>query len=213
MNKPTWFAISLVCCLSGCASDESAAPQLHPQGEYRLLPLETTQRQVNAILQGDDAEMNQVQLHPEAVTPPVLFALAFQLYQQEHFHDAMFWYFTAQLRARSDANKSLDVSVQQGVTKLSEQFGQAIAAYAQANPQAMEPAMIEALKWDKTAPRQYNPRWVALHGSEVWSQQDYAFMPMARWAEIDRQTRDDFARGFARQMVNLRKGSGLALTD
>lgn len=215
MKYDALITIALFVFLGGCASenDDATAPELQPKGEYRLLPLETTRRQVDAILQGDDEAVSAVQIHPEKVTPPVLFALAFQQFQHQHYHDAMFWYFTAQLRARSDANKSLDRSTQQGVSKLSEQFGADISAYAQSHPQAMEQAMIEVLKWDKKALRAYNPRWVALHGNEVWTQQDYAFMPMDRWAEINRQTRDDFARGFARQMVNLRKGSGLFLPN
>lgn len=202
----------LVIMLAGCAQ-ETTAPALQPQGEYRLLPLETTQRQVNALLQGEQETLQSVQLHPDDVTPPVLFALAYQLGQQQHYHDAMFWFYTAQLRARSDANKALDSSVQAGVSRLSEQFGREISAYALSHPAEMEAAMIQALCRDKTAQRHYNPRWVALHGSDVLSRQEYAFMPMAYWPQIDRQTRREYARGFARLMVSLRHGSGLPLTD
>lgn len=197
---------------SGCAK-EPAPPLLQPQGEYRLLPLETTRRQVDELLQGDAETLLQVQAKPNEVTPPVLFALAYQLYQQQHYHDAMFWFYTAQLRARSDANKSLDASTQQGVTKLSEQFGAEIPAYALSHPADMESAMKQVLSWDKTAQRRYNPRWVALHGHEAQSQQTYAFMPMDRWPQIDQLTRRTFARGFAQWMVSLRSASGFSLSD
>jgi len=201
-----------LCLLTGCAQENTEA-MFQPHGEYRLLPLETTQRQVNAILQANQTTMTEVQLHPNNVTPPVLFALSYQLFVQDHFHDALFWFYTAQLRARSDANKSLDITTQQGVTKLSQQFGREITAYAKQHPDQLEQAMIDVLHWDKTAIRRYNPRWVALHGNEVLHQDTYAFMPMDRWPEIDRLTRDEFARGFARQMLQLRKGSGFPLTN
>lgn len=202
----------LIIMLTGCAQ-QTTSTVLQPQGEYRLLPLETTRRQVDELLLGTPVTLAFVQNHPDEVTPPVLFALAYQLYQQQHYHDAMFWFYTAQLRARSDANKSLDTSVQQGVTKLSEQFGSEISLYALSHPAEMEAAMIQALRRDKTAARRYNPRWVALHGAEVLTRQEYAFVPMALWSEIDRQTRREYARGFARLMVSLRQGSGFTLTD
>ena len=154
-----------LCLLTGCAQENTEA-MFQPKGEYRLLPMETTQRQVNAILQADQTTITDVQLHPNDVTPPVLFALAYQLFVQEHYHDALFWFYTAQLRARSDANKSLDTTTQQGVTKLSQQFGTEISAYAMQHPDQLEQAMIDVLHWDKMASRHYNPRWVALHGNE-----------------------------------------------
>ena len=198
--------------VGGCAQ-EVAAPLLQPQGEYRLLPLETTRRQVDELLQGNAETLLQVQAKPNEVTPPVLFALAYQLYQQQHYHDAMFWFYTAQLRARSDANKSLDASTQQGVTKLSEQFGAEIPAYALSHPAEMESAMKQVLSWDKTAVRRYNPRWVALHGNEAQNMQQYAFLPMDRWPQIDQLTRRTFARGFAKWMVSLRNPSGFSLSN
>lgn len=212
MKMNELHGLALLLLLGGCAQENTDA-LLTPKGEYRLLPLETTQRQVNAILQADQAMLTEVQLHPNQVTPPVLFALAYQLYQQEHYADALFWFYTAQLRARSDANKSLDISTKQGVSKLSLQFGSEISAYANQHPDQLEQAMIEVLRWDKSSVRRYNPRWVALHGNEVWHQDNYAFMPMDRWPEINKITRDEFARGFARQMILLRKGSGFTLPN
>jgi hypothetical protein len=203
------FALGVI---AGCAN-EPAAPLLQPQGEYRLLPLETTRRQVDALLQGDADTLQRVQANPNDVTPPVLFALAYQLYQQQHYHDAMFWFYTAQLRARSDANKSLDTSTQQGVTKLSEQFGVEIPAYALSHPNEMEGAMKQVLSWDKTAQRRYNPRWVALHGNEAQYATTYAFMPMDRWPQIDQLTHREFARGFAKHIVSLRSPSGFSLPN
>lgn len=210
--RQTICSVLLLSLLAGCSS-EPEAPLLQPQGEYRLLPLETTRRQVDALMQGQQEMQIYVQGHPNEVTPPVLFALAYQLYQQKHYHDAMFWFYTAQLRARSDANKSLDNSVQQGVTKLSEQFGSEISAYGLSHPDEMELAMVQTLRWDKTSQRRYNPRWVALHSTEVQTMQEYAFVAMARWPQIDQQTHREYARGFARLMVSLRQGSGLSLTD
>ena len=162
---------------------------------------------------GNYHTLEAVLTDPNGFEPPVLFALAQQLFDQGEIEPALFWFYTAQLRARSDANKSLDPSVQQGVTKLSEQFGSNISAYALSRPAEMESAMVQALRWDKTAQRRYNPRWVALHGSEVQTSREYAFLPMERWPQIDQLTHREYARGFAKLMVSLRGPSGFTLSD
>lgn len=208
--------LGVLCVLSACSEQSSqTAPTLfQPQGEYRLLPFDTMRHDVDQLLQGDKDTFNRVVADPNRVTPPVLFALSWVYFQQQDPDNALFWFYTAQLRARSDANKSLDTSTQQAVTQLSSQFGTDISTYALAHPEQMEWAMKKVLRWDKTAIRTYNPRWVALLGDEARQRQDYAFLPMDRWAAVDQMTHRDFARGFAELMIRLqRQQSGAALTD
>ena len=86
--------------------------------------------------------------NPNDYEPPVLFAYADQVYKSGHYDTAMFWFYTAQLRARSDANKSLDKSVQEGVTRLSSVYSQTIGVYALEHPNELESTMKKVLEWD-----------------------------------------------------------------
>lgn len=216
MRHYPWFLGVLCLGLVACSSqqDSSTASPFVPQGEFRLLPFDTMRRNVDQLLSGDDATFNRVVADPNQVTPPVLFALAWVYNQKGDTDNALFWLYTAQLRARSDANKCLDTSTQAAVTKLTAQFGQEISAYGLSHPDQMEWAMRRVLQWDKRTVRHYNPRWVALMGDEAKERQDYAFLPMDKWSAIDQMTHRDFARGFAQMMVKMRRQqSGAALTD
>lgn len=55
----------------------------------------------------------------------------------------------------------------------------AFSAYALSHPAEMESAMVQALRWDKTAQRRYNHAGLR-YGSEVQTSREYAFLPMER---------------------------------
>ena len=77
---------------------------MEPKGEFAQLPFAPTQQMMERLLAGEDKAKQEVLAAPNKVTPPVLFALALLLEQQGDHQGALFWYFTAQLRARSDRN-------------------------------------------------------------------------------------------------------------
>ena len=205
----------LLCCLllTGCITvdphAEKAAEKARqieanrPKGEFATISSEATDRAVYNLQNGDYRAMEEVLTDPNAFAPPVLFALAEQLYDQGEIEPALFWFYTAQLRARSDANKSLDATTQAGVTQLTEQFGKNINQYAFSHPNEMATAVQRALEWDKQTKRFYNVYWVALYGADSRVKEHIEFKPKEQWAQIDADTRDGFAKGLQQLLDRL----------
>jgi len=195
--------LCLCLLLAGCVTEidgKPVPPPLEPKGEFAQLPFAATQQMMERLLAGEDKAKQEVLAAPNQQTPPVLFALALLLLQQGDQQGALFWYYTAQLRARSDANKSLDPTVSAGVTQLGNQFGAPIEQYAAEHPDMVRYIVPKVLRWDAKVTRQYDARWVALQGQDVRTKTVIAFQPQAKWPEIDRLTRDGFALGFRRAM-------------
>lgn len=202
----------LMLCLSlllaGCVTEidgKPVPPPMEPKGEFAQLPFAATQQMMERLLAAEDKAKQEVLAAPNQQTPPVLFALALLLEQQGDHQGALFWYYTAQLRARSDANKSLDPTVTAGVTQLGSQFGGLIEEYAAGHPDLVRYVVPKVLRWDAKAIRQYDARWVALQGQDVRTKTVIAFLPEAQWPEIDRLTREGFARGFRRALLKQRQ--------
>lgn len=197
-------------CLTACVTvdknktneDKGPAP-LDPKGEFATLPFQQTRDTVDSLISGDHQTLERVLTDPNRYTPPVLFALAHRLYQQGDITPAMFWYYTAQLRARSDANKSLDPTTQQGVTELSNQFARNINRYALSHLDELAITMGHVLEWDSRTQRTYDPRWVALHGQDAYSKTQIAFKPKSEWNQIDIVTRAGFQKGFQQMMSRI----------
>ncbi|MFC3913537.1 hypothetical protein ACFOSS_08670 [Pseudaeromonas sharmana] len=192
--------------LAGCVtvSDQpEKKPPSRPLGEHAQLSLISTQDKVDQLLNGNNQTLEAVLADPGAYAPPVLFALAETLYRQGEMTPALFWYYTAQLRARSDANKSLDPTVAAAVTTLGNQFGPNIVRYGLGHLDELKVIMGHVLEWDAKSRRLYNPRWVALLGKNAYQSETIAFLPPEKWAEVDNNTRDGFRRGFEQMMLKL----------
>ncbi len=197
-------ALLLCSCVTVDSDGQNKTPKLQPQGEFAQLPRYPTERAVNGLLSGDNQIFKEVLTDPNAYTPPVLFALAHQLYQQGEITPALFWFYTAQLRARSDANKSLDPTTQQGVTELSNQFAKDINRYALGHLDELTITVNHVLTWDRQTKRYYDPRWVALHGQEAYTKTTIGFKPQSEWPVIDELTRQGFEKGFQQLLQKIR---------
>ena len=157
---------------------------------------------VRSIKEGNENTFNAVLKSPNDFTPPVLMALADRIYDMGDYRAAMFWFYTAQLWARSDANKSLDPSVKDGVTGLSMQFGQRIGEYAKSHLAELHEAMALVLEWDGMSKRRYEPRWVAILGNDAKTETHIRFRPESEWKKIDADTRDGFEKGYRAMTAN-----------
>jgi hypothetical protein len=175
------------------------------RGEFATLGSAQTEVIVGSIKAGDSATINTVLSHPNDFTPPVLMALADQIMNMNEPFAAMFWHFTAQLRARSDANKSLDPTVKDGLTRLNSYYGQAIGQYAATHLDELRLAMDKVMEYDTIAERSYDPRWVSVLGRDALTQERIAFVPKEQYPQVDRETRRGFYRGF----VNAMRASGI----
>lgn len=133
---------------------------------------------------------------PGAYQPPVLYALSKQLFAEDKRDDALYWFYLGQLRARSDANKALDPSATSAVSALNEKYGPAINRYAFQNVPKLKSAVSRAISTDASEGRSYDPRWIALHGMDAFSQSKVRFKPRSDWTAIDRTTRKEYEMDF-----------------
>jgi len=175
------------------------------KGEYADLHFEKTEKIMQEIADGDVDTIKEVMNSPDSFAPPVLMSYAVQVFRAGNYETAMFWYYTAQLRARSDANKSLDRTTHQGVTELSKVYGTEIGNFAKLNPEKLEITMKQVLEWDKTAVRKYNPKWVAVLGSEAKVSTKIRFIPEDQYAMADSETRRGWEQGFQAVLKKLKE--------
>lgn len=189
-------ALWLAGCVTVTPQVKKDPPPPAPLGEHAKLDQERVQRQIERLQSGDNTTLEQVLNDPGLYPPPVLYALAVTLYQQGEVAPAMFWFYTAQLRARSDANKSLDPTTAAGVTELASQYSKDIPRYAIAHLDEFQPVMDHVLEWDRISHRMYDPRWVALFGKAAFTNPHIAFQPASKWPAIDLQTREGFRQGY-----------------
>ncbi len=166
------------------------------QGEFATLGTARTEIIVAAIKSENTDTINTVLLHPNDFTPPALYALADYLMSKNETFAAMFWHYTAQLRARSDANKSLDPSVRDGLTKLNSYYGHEIGVYAGTHLEQLKMAMEKVIEYDEIVDRSYDPRWIAVLGKDALSKDRIAFVTSSKYDEINKKTREGFYQGF-----------------
>ncbi len=175
------------------------------RGEYAGINFAETEKIMQSISNGDMDVIKQVMNDPDKYVPPILFAYAEQVYKAGHYEVAMFWYYTAQLRARSDANKSLDKTVQKGVTLLGQRYGTEIGPYALSHLDQLELVMNQVLTWDETANRKYNPKWVVLLGEEAKISGNVRFVDESKYKEIDKEVRRGWKLGFETALRKLKE--------
>ncbi|MGN1392963.1 MAG: hypothetical protein ACI4V7_02765 [Succinivibrionaceae bacterium] len=175
------------------------------KGEYRDLNFERIENYKKKILGSDIDTIKEVMNDPNNFEPPILFVYAEQVFLAGHRDVGMFWYYTAQLRARSDANKSLDKSVQKAVTELSIQHGQYIGKFAYENPSLLKDVMDKVLEWDKISERKYNPKWVALLGNEAKFSDTIRFVDESKYESINNEVRRGWKQGFDTAIQQIEK--------
>ena len=189
-------ALLLSACVTVDPKAEQKALQPKLQPVFEALNNEKNQRAIFELQSGSNQALEAVLTDPNSYEPPVLFALAQQLYNHGEITPALFWFYTAQLRARSDANKSQDPTTQQGVTQLSGQYGAEVNRYGLTHLDELKSTINHVLAWDAQSARYYNPRWVALSGADAYTKQEIAFKPQEQWRKIDEETRNGFQQGF-----------------
>lgn len=108
----------------------AATIQVEPQGEFASIDTTKAMAAIDALQRKNSKMVAAVQKDPGAFQPPVLYALAGELFRRGQKDEAMFWFYPGQLRARGDANKSEDPSAGGGVGLLNETYDEAINQHA-----------------------------------------------------------------------------------
>ncbi len=171
------------------------------KGEFAQIDLQRSRQVMADMNNGNMAAINVVLQHPNDYIPPVLYLVADTLFYNGYRDEAMFWFYTAQLRAGSDANKSADQSTSNVVSRLNRQLGSRIIPYSLSVPEQLENTVEQVLAWDKQQSRNYDPRWISLEGQDAKSETRIKFAPKEKWAEIDTLTRRQFRQGLELELT------------
>ena len=140
--------------------------------------------------------IDEVTRNADQHIPPALYAVASAMFSEGQQDESLFWYYLGQLRARSDANKCNDVSARQAVSVLNMRFGAPINKHAFGDLENLRSVVSRVVEWDRTHEREYDPRWISLHGMGAFTGDAEPFTPESEWAAIDIKTRQEYLEGF-----------------
>jgi hypothetical protein len=153
-------------------SDSSAdgpGPYAKPQGLYAKIEVGATQAQIQRLGQlipypRREAIAAAVANAPR-LSPPVLYALANAIALDDaNMPDAVFWYHVARIRAVYDGLRCKDASARAVINEYGKRLNPDIARYQRQNRQHTLQIAELAVKWDRENPRNYDHRWINLHG-------------------------------------------------
>jgi hypothetical protein len=198
------LALALMIVLMGCASAQREAV-VEAKGEFATIDTSTSRETIRAIKVNDATAIEGVISSPGSYSPPVLYALSSALFESGKKDEAAFWFYAGQLRARSDANKSLDPSAKQAVAVLNQKYGERINRHAFGVIENLRITVEQVIAWDEKTERKYDPRWIALHGMDAYTESTIRFVPQQDWEKIDAKTREEYLQGFRQAMEMLKR--------
>lgn len=185
------------------AQGRAATIQVEPQGEFASIDTTKAMAAIDALHRKDSKMLAAVQKDPGSYQPPVLYALAGELFRRGQKDEAMFWFYLGQLRARSDANKSEDPSAGGGVGLLNEAYGDPINQHAFKDIKKLKTTVARVAEADSTLSRDYDPRWISLHGMDAFASDRIRFAPKSKWESINKETRRSYLADFADVMKEI----------
>ncbi|ART80558.1 hypothetical protein [Oceanisphaera avium] len=190
---------------SSQTSANQAPSKITPKGEFAEVDISKSQQAMDAITNGKGETINTILEAPNDYAPPVLYLISAIMFDNEYEDQATFWFYVAQLRARSDANKSGDDTAHAAVSQLNQRFGAKITPYSMSNPERLKAIVSQALEWDGKQKRNYDARWIALQSKDVLTESTIDFAPKQKWAEIDALTRNQFRQGLEQALAKIKQ--------
>ena len=182
--------------------------EIPPSAPYAQIDVAKTSEALNAFNSKDEAikqkKMEEVMNHPENFSPPVLYGLAYLLFEHGQKDDAVFWLYVGVLRGTFDANLCKDESAKEAIGAMNMFTGSKIFQYSTQDLNKLEQVGKKVLEWDQATPFNYDQRWINLHGMGAMTSSLEALQgkrsnkqidmsaPKSQWEEIHRKTREDF---------------------
>lgn len=198
------LSLMILATVSACApTGESRNLEVPVSGEFAEIDIEAQQRITSRLDANDPDAVAQVLESPDRYNPAVLYALAATLFRNDRPQEAAFWFYSGQIKARSDANKALDRSAHAAVSALNERFGSDINRWAFEDLERLRALVEAAVEADRVEERNYDPRWIALHGMDAFDAETLDFVDATHWAGIDEATRNDYLANFNRMMDSM----------
>jgi hypothetical protein len=202
------FGLSIYC--------NAQTTEVKAKGIYKEIDLARHNKAIE-ILNGKNKKSKQKTIDsilskPNYYNPPVLYALSRELYNQDQKDKAKFWFYTAQLRARYDANLCLDNSAKQAVSVLNNEYGPDINKYAFQNLDSLEKTVTMVVDFVRNNEEDFDHRWISLHGMGAVmsgmgndSGKKEVIQPQDKWADIKKKTIDDYLNGFIEYVKKQKK--------
>ncbi len=161
------------------------------------------------LSQGSISQKNsliiKIKARPEKYAPPVFYILSDILFKTDK-KEAMFWFYSGQLRARYDANRCTDVSASAAIGSLNYSFGLQINQYAFKNLDQLKTTIEEVIKFDQKTPHKYDQKWINFHGMAAFNKKNkMTSKPRSEWEAIEQKTRDDYLIDFQNAIKQLEK--------
>ncbi|WP_224389243.1 hypothetical protein [Pseudonocardia sp. ICBG1293] len=171
-----------------------------PRGELAAVDTSATVRLMSSLLDPDPAvrgaARSETLAAPHRRMPPVLFALSENLVAEGEMAEAARWFYAGQLRARYDACRCTDTTAAQALAVLRDRFGEPVNRWAFADPARVRRAAVRAVAWDRSAPHDYDHRWIALHGMGAFTGAGTGVStPQAEWAGVAARVRAEYLSG------------------
>ncbi|HVZ29277.1 MAG TPA: hypothetical protein VG839_02715 [Asticcacaulis sp.] len=201
------FAALSVCGISDPALAQSSTVgqniYVAPKGEYATIDVQST-KDAMARLQATpagpehDAAVADLVAKADRQSPVILFALAREYTLKGNYEEALFWTQAGYIRALYDGRRCTDPSAVSGASELMMTFG---ALFKDHQPDAAEWTRVSnrVLIWDDATPRNYDQRWICLHGMEAIStglgnasSGQAVFLPEDQWPAILTKVHSDY---------------------
>lgn len=198
------ITIAITILLSSCVNPGHMV--VDPKGDFATIDVEKSNRTFKQLLKDDAISIQSALRNPGEYNPSVFYALASALFETGKRDESLPWFYFAQLRAKSDAAKSLDLGAREGVTLLNHRFGLKINQYAFRNLRKLKAAVALATKMDVQIPRNYDARWIALHGMDAFDKTKLRFEPKERWNGINQRIRQENLKAFEATVAHLGNG-------
>ncbi len=200
-----YLTLLSIVTLASCALPTQVA--VNPQGEFATIRVEPSNSEMKLLSKRDWASIERVTKNPGNYNPAVLYALSDALFRSDRKDDAVYWFYLGQLRARSDANKALDVSARQAVSVLNQRYGKQINQYSFKDTERLRLTVSKVISTDQSMPRDYDARWIALHGIDAFGSDKVRFVPRNQWKAINDKTRLQYNKDFNSAMRYIQKRS------
>ncbi|MES2062960.1 MAG: hypothetical protein V4456_13625 [Bacteroidota bacterium] len=203
----------LFCCVSA-KSQNVENHQVEPKGAYKEINTERDSKIMEQLMSESFAQkqslIDSVQKNPNIYIPPVLYALAYALFQQNKKDDAIYWFYLAQLRARYDVNRCTDKTA--SAAQYNQVFGPSINEYAFANLDLLEKTIPKIIIFVENNEELYDQRWINLSGMDAMSaslagkaEPKKLSIDKAQWPKIKSETIKDYSDGFNEALASYKK--------
>lgn len=195
---------------------DGQTPEIKTKGVYKEIDVDRHNKAIKTLTgknkKSKQTTIDSILSKPNHYNPPVLYALSRELFNQDKKAIATFWFYTAQLRARYDANLCLDNSAKQAVSILNQEYGPDINKYAFQNIDSLEKTVTKVVDYVRENEEGYDHRWISLHGMgavmagmDNKSNNKEIIQPRDKWPEIKKKTVDDYYNGFIEYVKKQKK--------